>query len=145
MGVSYWLLVTRYSYFTLRQGFGWQAPAPVARSATPPATGIPPTQTGFARGPDSTHATRRAGPGGGGHWRALVTGICCPRYGRWITDHPALRAPLHRGELYSATIRAKFPSAEGCRRSRRGGLSRVTSNELRVTKKNGAGPRFFLL
>ena len=46
---SYWLLVTRYSCFTLRQGFGWQAPPPVARSATPPAR-IPPTQTMFARG-----------------------------------------------------------------------------------------------
>ena len=41
------LLVTRV---TLRQGFGWQAPPPVARSATPPAR-IPPTQTMFARGP----------------------------------------------------------------------------------------------
>ena len=44
----------------------------------------------------TTHATGRAGPG--------------------------IRPPLRRGELATYRCGAKFPSTEGCRRSRRGGL-----------------------
>ena len=112
-------------------------PTPRRAGRDTPRPQNPPTQTLFARGP----------VWGGGHWRVLVTGICCPRYGRWITDHPGpnthencifagpgIVPPLHRGEPRPYRRGKKFPSAEGCRRSRRGGLSRVTSNESRVTK-----------
>ena len=51
---SYWLLVTRYSCFTLRQGFGWQAPPPVARGAPPPARN-PPTKNCIFAGPGIGH------------------------------------------------------------------------------------------
>ena len=118
------------------------SPPPVARSATPPARN-PPTQTVFAWGPGAVgiHTTNAMNYcdsfhswAGGGHWRVPVTGICCPRYGRWITDHPGptthencifvgpgIAVPLRRGELYSATIRAKFPSVGGAAACRRGG------------------------
>ena len=61
----------------------------------------PPSSQAMPPRPDSTHANFVcAGPGGGGHWGVLVTGVCCPQYGRWGLDHPApLGHPSAEGNL----------------------------------------------
>ena len=98
---SYWLLVTRYSYFTLRQGFGWQAPPPVARSATPPARN-PPTQTMFARGLGAVgiHTTDAMNYYNSFHsWAVELNHPGPTTHENCIFAGPGIVPPLHRGEL----------------------------------------------
>ena len=98
-------------------------PTPRRAGRDTPRPQNPPTQTLFARGP----------VWGGGHWRVLVTGICCPRYGRWITDHPGTSChPSIEGNLDRTVAEKSSPLRRGA--DAVGGVVRVTSNESRVTK-----------
>ena len=112
-----WVLVTSYSQLVTRdrspfaEASGDKSPPPVARGATPPAQ-VPPTQTGFARGPGAV------GIG------AFVLCSICPTMWAFGTDHPGTTTheKLHfRGARYRATppldeelvvfsLRAEFPS-----------------------------------
>ena len=127
------VLVTGYSCFHPSPRLRVMNHPPTVLRPPPPAR-IPPTQTVFARGPGAV----------GIHTTDATNYLILSILGRWVLNHPSPRLrvmnhpgptthencifagpgivpPLRRGELYSATVRAKFPSIGGVAACRRGG------------------------
>ena len=83
---------------TLRQGFGWRATPRRAKHDTPR--------------PVSTHATRRAGPGGGGHWCVPVAGkvplcwrgVAKRRGGKRVSNYPLSLLTCHSRLIHPTNI-----------------------------------------
>ena len=79
------------------------SPPPVALCATPPAQ-VPPTQTLFARGPGAVGI------------RTTDATNYCDSFHSWAggaLDHPGLRPPLRRGELFPRRDEPSSPPLEG--------------------------------